>query len=265
MEPREPEPVSPELVLVDPELAPRARAALPERPWWEPVPVRPRRPEPVEPPRPKLVAVEPPAPPERRRRRALTFTVRIPVVGLVLVLLLAAAFAAIELGLFRSDDQRPHLAAARTASAAVPRTTTPATTTTARPANPPGKPKPTTTTRKALTPPPTTTQAQPKPKPAAKPKPKPRAKPKRRVRRGPVPAREYAWRSFAGALFYQATLMRNGRSIYQARTVQPHVRLPASIRFTPGSYRFVVRPGVVGDAGVQYGTPILEKRYQVIA
>ena len=69
-----PEPISPELALVSPELAAAARRALPDRPWEAFAPPRP-----VAPPalrltvlRAEAVAAGPPLP-EHPRRRVLTF------------------------------------------------------------------------------------------------------------------------------------------------------------------------------------------------
>ena len=70
---RGPEPISPELALVSPELAAEARRALPDRPWETFAP--PRAPAPVEPPSLRLTplpATQEPSPAERPRRRVLT-------------------------------------------------------------------------------------------------------------------------------------------------------------------------------------------------
>src|SRR5829696_7321278 len=86
------EPISPELVLVDPELAERARASLPEEPWRSFIPTP--RPRPVAPP-PAVVPAEPAEPGRRRPLRAL--------VGA------AAVAAVLAFGLVPSPGARPTL------------------------------------------------------------------------------------------------------------------------------------------------------------
>jgi hypothetical protein len=95
--------ISPELCLVDPELAERARALLPNRPWYE---VAREAPEPE-----PLVVEEPEVP---YRRRTLTVTIRVPVTATLVVLTLAAMLASLAFGLVPVSEERPTLAPAPT-------------------------------------------------------------------------------------------------------------------------------------------------------
>jgi hypothetical protein len=97
--------ISPEVCLVDPEFAERARALLPDRPWYE---VARETPEPE--PQPTLVE-EPEVP---YRRRTLTVTIRVPVTATLVILTLAAVLASLAFGLVPASEERPTLAPAPT-------------------------------------------------------------------------------------------------------------------------------------------------------
>ena len=97
--------ISPELCLVDPELAERARALLPDRPSYE---LAREAPE----PEPEPTVVEEPEVPYRRR--TLTVTIRVPVTATLVVLTLAAALASLAFGLVPVSEERPTLAPAPT-------------------------------------------------------------------------------------------------------------------------------------------------------
>jgi hypothetical protein len=162
---RREEPVSPELVLVDPELAREARAALEvERPREEPAPPPLVVPSELPAPQPP-VAVAPSEPPAPRRRSR----VRRDGLRLLLAAVLGGAIVALVLGTQRSGDDR----AARTV-------TTSTTATTAHAAAPTSEPKsrPHRQARRRST----VHKAKPKPKPKPKPVQTPRAR-HRRTRR----------------------------------------------------------------------------------
>jgi hypothetical protein len=222
-------PISPELVLVDPELAAGARAALPDHPWPAPVPIEPR--------------------PRRGRRRGIPFA------GILGPLSIIAAFVLLIQGLSlvpRSD--RPTFAA-RTPAAAEPLTT-------AQPAAPRRTQPP--AARK-----PAVKKTEPKHGPRARPNPKPAAPPKSETRRSTrtkrrkqpkfTPARTFSWPPQAGAAFYQVTFLRNGRAFYRTRTRAPQVMLPGRVRFTPGRYRWTVRPALAGVLAA----PIVDSTFEV--
>ena len=78
------EPLSPELALVDPELAARARAALPERVWTP----RPR-------PAARSIEVEPAAPSSEERARSYPFWARLTAALWLLVVGILVGGAAI--------------------------------------------------------------------------------------------------------------------------------------------------------------------------
>jgi hypothetical protein len=225
-------PISPELVLVDPELAAGARAALPDHPWPAPVPIEPR--------------------PRRGRRRGIPFA------GILGPLSITAAFVLLILGLSlvpRGD--RPTFAAdgGRTPAAAEPLTTAP---------TPQRRTQPPSARKKAAV-----KKTEPKHGPRARPNPKPAAPPKSETRRSTrtkrreqpkfTPARTFSWPPRAGATFYQVTFLRNGRAFYRTRTRAPRVQLPGRVRFTPGRYRWTVRPALAGVLAA----PIVDSTFEV--
>jgi hypothetical protein len=77
------------------------------------------------------------------------------------------------------------------------------------------------------------------------------------------PAPSFAWPPHADAVYYDAVFLRNGKAFYHAETSAPRVRLPAKIRFPRGSYRWIVRPAIVSDVGIQLGNPIVDSTFQV--
>jgi hypothetical protein len=242
--------VSPELVLVDPDLAARARAALPDHPWPAPVPIEPSTPA---------------QPPSRT-----PFGAGFWLTGLALVLAVGG------LTLISTND-RPTFAAEVGSEGRVPAAgTTPtieserSAPTPAQPTPPPAQPTP---PPAQPTPPP----AQPTP-PPAQPTPPPSARPRtttsssstrrsspRRVprRRGFRPARVFSWPPRAGAAFYQVVFLRNSKPFYRAHPTTPRVEIPRGVRFTAGIYRWTVRPAVASDRGVQLGLPIVDSTFKV--
>jgi hypothetical protein len=58
---------------------------------------------------------------------------------------------------------------------------------------------------------------------------------------------------------YQVTFLRNGRAFYRTRTRAPRAELPQRVRFTPGSYRWTVRPVIAGALG----DPIVDSTFEV--
>lgn len=213
------EPISPELVLVDPDLGAEARAALPDYPW------------------PRPVRIEPPA--ARRRRLRIPG----PLVGPLLFL---AALVILGLMALRSVD-RPTFAAD---AVSTPSPQPPATTRNQQPSAPRSKqprtaPKP---ARKAAprvrprTAPKRTVRAKTKTRPPAR-RPTPA---KRRQKPSFKPARTFSWPRQTAAAFYQVTFLRNGRMFYRARIGPPQLELPPQIRFTPGRYHWIVRPVING-------------------
>ena len=247
------EPISSELVLVDEELALRARDALPDPPWVLPVFAELQEAEKsaasvAGEERPATAAV-----PERPPRPSIAS--RVPAV--VLSLLGLVALAALAFSLVWSP-QGPTLAARPEEQASLPaptqstgagqakgsakrpkarRTATPQATPQVKPTAPRVRTQP-----RAIT---------PAPKRAAKPKPKPRTVGKAE--------RVFGWTRYPGAVYYQFYLQQGARTIYQARTVRPTAALPARLKVVPGTYRVLVRPAVPSDAGIILGGAIVEK------
>jgi hypothetical protein len=241
---QDPEPISPELVLVSPpDVARRAREELREPPFLRDTPsaVRDRLPGP--PPQvavpespPPRAAVATPTPVRPKRRRG-----RIALAG-VAIAVAVAAVAYVVVG--RDSPRHVNPAAAGAPGSSAPTSTF---------ETAPTRPTPTTATRHAHAKPRhAATTARPAKhaaqagKPAAKPKQS--AKPRRATQRaavarpsGFVPARTWTWPESKGARAYETRFLLNGRVILDMRTTQPRLVLPRTFTFRAGTYRWVVR------------------------
>jgi len=261
------EPLTPELVLVDPDLARRAREQLPDR---EPEPRQTtgesipspvtslldpdlarrgreqppdREPEPrrttVEaipyPVTPRLVVVQPDPstferrlkPPPRKRRR-----------GRILILLILAAAAVTGIVLVPSLR---HIVWESREVAVVPPVRKPA-------------------------PPPHASSSTPD-----KAKPKETVKPKARVAPRSAPShRPFAWVAVPKATYYLVRFYRGSQEIFEARPSAPRLSLPPKWVFkghryslTPGSYRWVVQAGFGRPTEARLGQPIVSAKLVV--
>jgi hypothetical protein len=250
--------VSPELALVDPELAADLRAALPEHPW----PAVPR------------ITVERPAPSRVGHARPFlgSFVAVAFVVGVVTVLTV----------LPRPD--RPTFA-----QGAGQRQIRP------RPQPPPVARRQVVTTSRGVTTlraelveprkrPATVTQKTQKPRKTRKTGPalqRPRVKREKPERRRPgtrpqtPPTRDatamnltrrpyFAWPPRPAAVYYQVRFLRNGNNVfYQVQTRVPRLRFPPPIRFPRGRYRWIVRPAIRSDGAVRLGDPIVNSTFLI--
>ena len=251
MDPRE---ISPELVLVDPDLAARARAALPEHPW----PEVPRI----------VVEVVAPAPAVRRSRFPGTL-------GLVVVVVLAF----VGISVLPTPDRptfaegagqlqvRPQQQPPPVARPQVVTTSRGVTTLRAKPAE--AKKRRATVTKKTQK-----VQKTRKTRPAPQ---RPRAKRERRrpaTRPQTPPTRAgtalhltrrpyFAWPRKAGAVYYQVRFLRNGHLFYTVQTTVPRLRFPPPIRFPRGRYRWIVRPAIRAKGIVRLGKPIVDSTFRI--
>jgi hypothetical protein len=242
------EPISPELVLVDGDLAVRAREALPHPPWLLLAVAEAR--ERVE--ASQAVAVdERPAPWDSGRRPRASFSRHlraIAVFGGALVALVILVSLALELV---PGSAKPTLATRRAEPAAPPSPNKP---TSKRSAKRAVKPK---AVRKTKSKPVPTRSPERSAPPASAPKQV--AKPKTRA--AVKVERVFSWRLYRGAVYYPVHLRRGAKTVYQVRTL----KRTASIRLTlrPGRYHAVVRPAVPSDAGIILGPAIMDKIVRV--
>jgi hypothetical protein len=225
-------PVSPELVLVDPELAAAARAALSEHPWPAPVRIEPA-----------------PRPPRGRRPTSAIVWLFVP--GLALVLIVFG------LTLVSTDDRPTFAAGAEPSRAPTPAQTAPRASPTAESQAARQRSAPTAARR-----PSPTRKATPETK--ARPRVSRKSRPARRASRPRfTPARSFAWPPHSGAAYYRVTFLRNGRPFYRKRSRTALLRLPERVRFTTGEYRWTVRPAITTELGIRLGPPIVDSTFRV--
>ena len=80
---------------------------------------------------------------------------------------------------------------------------------------------------------------------------------------GVTPSRVFAWPATAGSSYYLFRIYRGTKLIHEAQPATPRLVLPASVRFTKGTYRWSVRPGVGPRAQNELGAPIVASRFEV--
>ena len=244
--------VSPELALVDPELAAELRAALPEHPW----PAVPR------------ITIAPPAETRVRHLRPFlgTFVATAVIVAAVTVLTVLPrpdrpTFAATPAEPVTRPQQQPAPVNRAKTAKAKPNLFA------ARPARPLRRAFPLAVTAETKVP---RQRARATPR-RARPNPKSRSPQRRRqapvrVKRGPVigtRAPSFAWPPVANARSYDAQFLRGGKTIYRSRTPVPRIRVPARIRFTAGVYRWIVRPVFVTGLRTELGSPVVDATFRI--
>jgi hypothetical protein len=265
------EPISSELVLVDRELALRARVALPDPPWLLPVLAELQQAEAGAPPVVTEERSAQPAVAARPRRRSVARHIATTVAGVCLLFVVAALAASAtdhlstsgEPTFVTTPEQHAAARAPMRSSAAAPagrraRSSKPRAKQAARRAKArraviaKASPKGTPTARGARAKP-GTIAAAPKPRPAAKSRPRVPGKTQR----------VFTWHRHAAAVYYQLYLRRGATTIYQARTVKLSTTLPARLKLEPGTYQVLVRPAIPSDAGIILGAVIVNKTMRV--
>jgi hypothetical protein len=265
------EPISAELVLVDPELARRARVALPDPPWLLPVLAEQQQAEMATPTvfREERSARAMPRVARRPRHRSVARHIAATLAGGCVLLVLTVLVASAADLLSSSDELTFSTTPERHAAAPQPNRSSVAAPAgasrkarrserrTKRPAkrseapgsvNPKAGQKATSASRVRTR----RRRSASTPKPAAT---TPRALTERQ--------RVFSWRRHAAAVYYQFYFQRGATTIYQARTVKLSVALPAQMKLRPGTYHVLVRPAIPSDAGVILGAAIVAKTIRV--
>ena len=262
------EPISAELVLVDPELARRARVALPDPPWLLPVLAEQQQAEMAAPTvfREERSARAMPRVARRPRHRSVARHIAATLAGGCVLLVLTVLVASAADLLSSSDEPTFLTTPERHAAAPQPNRSSVAAHAgasgkarrserrTKRPAKrseAPGSvnPKATSSARRVRT---QRRRSASAPKPAAT---TPRALAETQ--------RVFSWRRRAAAVYYQFYFQRGATTIYQSRTVKLSVALPARMKLRPGTYHVLVRPAIPSDAGVILGAAIVTKTIRV--
>jgi hypothetical protein len=262
------EPISAELVLVDRDLARRARVALPDPPWLLPVLAKQQQAEVAAPAvsGKERSARAMPEVARRPRHRSVARHVAMTVAGGCVLLVFTVLVASAADLLAGPDEPTFSTPPPRNAAAPQPKRSSAA-------AHAEASRKARRSERRTK-PPPKRLEARRSVKPKAGPKATSSARRVRTQRRrsalAPKPAatlaesqRVFSWRRRAAAVYYQFYFQRGTTTIYQARTVKLRVALPARLKLRPGTYQVLVRPAIPGDAGVILGDPIITKTVRV--
>ena len=76
-------------------------------------------------------------------------------------------------------------------------------------------------------------------------------------------ARLYTWEAKGGAVFYQVAFVRNGKPFHTAETPNAWLRVPETLRFPPGTYRWSVRPAIADESGIVVGDAVVVRTFRV--
>ncbi len=57
--------------------------------------------------------------------------------------------------------------------------------------------------------------------------------------------------------------VRNGELFHAAQTADAWLRVPDSLKFTPGRYRWSVRPAIAGDSGIVVADAVVVRTFRV--
>ena len=76
-------------------------------------------------------------------------------------------------------------------------------------------------------------------------------------------ARTYSWAATEGAVYYQVTFVRDGKPFHTAETPNAWLRVPNTLQFPPGTYRWSVRPAIADAAGIVLGDAVVVHTFRV--
>ncbi len=77
------------------------------------------------------------------------------------------------------------------------------------------------------------------------------------------PTRDWAWAPVPAADYYDVSFTRAGTVIYRATPAEPRLRLPDTVVFRAGPYRWVVRPGFGARSARNLGAPVVDSPFAV--
>ena len=77
------------------------------------------------------------------------------------------------------------------------------------------------------------------------------------------PTRNWAWAPVPKADYYSVEFTKGGTRFYRATPTEPTLSLPASVVFTPGAYRWIVRAGFGPRTAKQLGAPVVNSGFTV--